>query len=213
MAVNQVFRDAGWRITSPYGWRNNPRPGFHRGIDLAKYHQAPVEAFTPGEVIHAGWGQSGTGLGNYGNVVAIWNDGRLHLYTHLDSVSAKINSVVSKGQVIGRQGQTPVHIVTGSHLHYEVRTKRSPLYGWQTDINPGGYLTAWLKAKEAEDMAGKHFKDVPDSAWYANAVNRLYEAGLIGGYEDGTYKPNNPVTRAEIAVLLQRFAAYLGKGV
>ena len=212
MPENQVFRDAGWRITSPYGWRNNPRPGFHRGVDMVKYHRCPVEAFVGGEVIFSGWGQTGTGLGNYGNAVLVWDGNRLHVYAHLDSTSVKRGTRVKRGQIIGRQGATPSHIVTGSHLHYEVRTKRSPSYGFQTDINPGRYLQAKLKELE-EPAMGKHFKDVPDNAWYANAVNCLYEAGLIGGYEDGTYKPNNPVTRAEIAVLLQRFAAYLGKEV
>ncbi len=219
MPENQVFRDQGWRITSKYGWRTHPVTGkrtFHRGVDMAKVHQAPVTAFTPGEVIHAGWGKTGTGLGNYGNVVAVWYENHLHIYAHLDSVSVSRGMKVKKGQVIGRQGRTPPHIVTGSHLHYEVRTARSPSFGLHKDINPGRYLTAWLKKeaeKEAEQVAGKHFKDVPDSAWYASAVNSLYEAGLIGGYDDGTFKPEQPLTRAEVAVLMLRIVRFLGKEV
>ncbi len=220
MAENQVFRDMGWHITSPYGNRWHPKTGqwkMHRGVDMAKTHQAPVASFTPGEVIRAGWGQTGTGLGNYGNVVAVWSEGHLHIYAHLDSVSVSQGLTVSKGQVIGRQGRTPTHIVTGSHLHYEVRTARSPSFGLYKDTNPGRYLTAWVKKeaekKEAEEMAGKHFKDVPDSAWYASSVNSLYEAGLIGGYDDGTFRPEQPLTRAEVAVLMLRIVRFMGKEV
>ena len=213
MPENQVFRDAGWRITSPYGWRNDPHTGqrrFHRGVDMVRYHQYPIPTFTGGEVLHAGWGHTGTGFGNYGNVVALWENGHLHIYAHLDSVAVRRGNKINRGQIIGRQGNTGKS--AGSHLHYEVRTKRAPLFGFQADVDPGRYLQARLKELE-EPAMGKHFKDVPDNAWFANAVNCLYEAGLIGGYEDGTYKPNNPVTRAEIAVLLQRFAAYLGREV
>lgn len=218
MATNQVFRDLGWRITSAYGWRTHPvtgRRSFHRGVDMAKTHQAPVNAFTPGTVIYAGWGNTGTGLGNYGNVVAIWNEGHLHLYAHLDSISTGTNFTVKRGQQIGRQGRTPTHIVTGSHLHYEVRTERSPSYGLYKDIDPGRYLTEWVrqqKEKEEKPVPGKHFKDVPDDAWFANAVNELYECGLIGGYEDGTFKPNNPLTRAEAAALFHRLYTKLRSG-
>lgn len=45
--------------------------------------------------------------------------------------------------------------------------------------------------------AGGSFSDVSDSAWYATAVNTLVELDVLSGYEDGTFRPNNAVTRAE----------------
>jgi len=57
--------------------------------------------------------------------------------------------------------------------------------------------------KEGEDL-GKYFKDVPDDAWYAEAINKMYEKGLLAGYDDGTYKPDDNVTRAELAVVMNR---------
>ena len=46
------------------------------------------------------------------------------------------------------------------------------------------------------------FSDVPDGAWYAPAVNSLAAMKVIGGYEDGTFRPMNPVTRAEYVRIL-----------
>ena len=46
-------------------------------------------------------------------------------------------------------------------------------------------------------VTGGSFSDVSDSAWYATAVNTLVELDVLSGYEDGTFRPNNAVTRAE----------------
>ena len=57
--------------------------------------------------------------------------------------------------------------------------------------------------KEGDEMY-KHFADVPDDAWYADDVNEMHERGLLNGYEDGTFRPEEPVTRAEQAVIMRR---------
>ena len=48
-------------------------------------------------------------------------------------------------------------------------------------------------AASFDDVAGEACED---------AVNVLTELGVVTGYEDGTYKPENIVTRAEMAVLV-----------
>ena len=48
------------------------------------------------------------------------------------------------------------------------------------------------------------FPDVPASAWYAEAVNELAARGILNGYPDGTFKPEQTATRAEVAVMLYR---------
>jgi hypothetical protein len=46
------------------------------------------------------------------------------------------------------------------------------------------------------------FFDVPDGKWYAQAVDRLAGASIIGGYADGGFHPEANATRAEVAVML-----------
>ena len=57
------------------------------------------------------------------------------------------------------------------------------------------------------------FSDVPSTAWFNNAVSTLTKAGIIAGYEDGTFQPNATITRAEFATIAVRFfeASYDGK--
>ena len=57
------------------------------------------------------------------------------------------------------------------------------------------------------------YTDVPADAWYNNAVSTLTNAGIIDGYEDGTFKPDGNITRAEFATIAVRFfeATYDGE--
>lgn len=48
------------------------------------------------------------------------------------------------------------------------------------------------------------FPDVPNDAWYKEAVDFVSREGLMIGYEDGTFRPNDSLTRAEAAEILMR---------
>lgn len=50
------------------------------------------------------------------------------------------------------------------------------------------------------------FTDVSADAWYYEAVTALAGAGIISGYPDGSFGPENVITRAEFAVMAVRFA-------
>ncbi len=46
------------------------------------------------------------------------------------------------------------------------------------------------------------FSDVGARTAYRADIQTLYQAGVIGGYEDGTFHPDDPVTRAEVCVMI-----------
>lgn len=54
------------------------------------------------------------------------------------------------------------------------------------------------------------FSDVSSDSWYNNAVSTMANAGVINGYEDGTFRPNAPITRAEFAAMAVRFYGEVG---
>ena len=54
------------------------------------------------------------------------------------------------------------------------------------------------------------FPDVKEGDWYAEAVNTLASMKIINGYEDGTFAPNRPITRAEFCAIATRFAKATG---
>ncbi|HEX3031186.1 MAG TPA: S-layer homology domain-containing protein [Bacillota bacterium] len=50
------------------------------------------------------------------------------------------------------------------------------------------------------------FKDISSSQWYANPVRIAVSNGITNGFEDGTFRPDKPITRLEMALLLCRAA-------
>jgi len=52
------------------------------------------------------------------------------------------------------------------------------------------------------DTTSIDFSDLPQSHWAYNAVKLMVEKGIITGYPDRTFRPDNPVTRAEFARIM-----------
>lgn len=50
----------------------------------------------------------------------------------------------------------------------------------------------------------KSFTDVPNTYWAARYINFAATRGWVTGYSDGTFKPENPITRAEVAAVTCR---------
>ena len=50
------------------------------------------------------------------------------------------------------------------------------------------------------------FSDVPANEWFNTAVSTLANAKVLAGYPDGTFRPNAPITRAELATVLTRLS-------
>lgn len=71
---------------------------------------------------------------------------------------------------------------------------------WRLEGNPAPVSTA-------------DFSDVADGAWYAEAVRWAAGSGVVKGYADGRFRPNDAVTREQMAALLYRFAEYKGYDV
>lgn len=59
------------------------------------------------------------------------------------------------------------------------------------------------------------FSDVKAGAWYNNAVSTLANAGIINGYSDGTFRPDQNITRAEFSAMIGRMfsAEYVGSPI
>lgn len=70
-----------------------------------------------------------------------------------------------------------------------------------------GYgLPDYASAAKAEPQKKTGFPDVPAGAWYEEEVKYMAQHGILTGYPDGTFKPQQAVTRAELTVALSRYA-------
>ena len=113
----------------------------HRGLDLVgkNYTIDDIISYDSGQVLMAvtGYG-NGAGEGvnwRYGNFVKVLHDnGTVCLYAHMEYVSVKVGQRVSKGQVLGRMGNSGNSF--GGHLHWEFWTKND----YNSNIDPAPYL-------------------------------------------------------------------------
>lgn len=116
-------------VTSHFGNRIHPIFGtarLHAGQDYGVSIGTPLRAAADGTVATAGW------VSGYGNYTCINHGGGLaSCYAHQSSIDVHVGQKVSRGQVIGKSGNTGNS--TGPHLHFEVRVNGNP-------VDPRGYL-------------------------------------------------------------------------
>jgi len=122
---------AGYRFTSGFGMRRDPKGRGHRmhsGVDFAAPKGTAIHATADGVVVSAKR-ESG-----YGNTVRIRHAfGFETVYAHQTKLRVKAGQKVSRGEQIGDMGSTGRS--TGVHLHYEVHLHGRP-------VNPMTYLEA-----------------------------------------------------------------------
>lgn len=122
---------SGFRFTSGFGYRRDPKTGgrrMHAGVDFAGPVGTPLYATADGVVVHAGWASG------YGRLVKIQHEFGIETrYAHMNRLNVSVGQRVSRGQRIGDMGASGR--VTGPHLHYEVRVGGQP-------VNPMIYIKA-----------------------------------------------------------------------
>ena len=68
-----------------------------------------------------------------------------------------------------------------------------------------------LHRVEGEPGAGASgFADVAPEAWYTAAVDWAAENGIVTGYDETAFGPQDPITREQLAAILYRYAQYRG---
>ena len=84
-------------------------------------------------------------------------------------------------------------------------------------VQPGGYITRAEastiffrlltdKTREQYWATTNAYSDIKSGDWYNNAISTLSNAGIVSGYPDGTFRPNAPITRAEMSKIIALFA-------
>ena len=103
--------------------------------------------------------------------------------------------------------------------------KRVYTRGWMVGMDektfaPDQQLSRAMLAVILYAMAGEPavtgegpFTDVPAGCWYTDAIVWAAQNGIVSGFGDGTFRPNEAVTRAQAAVMLYGYAAFTGADV
>lgn len=103
--------------------------------------------------------------------------------------------------------------VTGVSKWLETEDHIQYLFGYPDDtFGPGRNMTraeaaqmfySLLLNKDADKSIT--FSDVSDGDWFGEAVHTMAAIGILSGYPDGTFLPNQPITRAEFTTMAMKF--------
>ena len=64
----------------------------------------------------------------------------------------------------------------------------------------------WRVEGEPKAEIGAEAVDVPDGQWYTDAIRWAQAEGILTGYGDGRFGPNDPLTRQDLVTILWRYA-------
>ena len=87
----------------------------------------------------------------------------------------------------------------------------------KTEFSPNGSLTRAMLVTVLWRMEGEPltmesgFRDVEEGRWYASAVDWASCDGVINGFPDATFRPDEAITREQAAVILYRYAPVMGR--
>lgn len=84
------------------------------------------------------------------------------------------------------------------------------LFAPQSNATRGMIVTILYRLEGEPEMGENVFTDVSDSAWYCKAISWASANDIVLGYGDGTFRPEQAITREEMAVIMYRYAAWKG---
>ena len=131
----------------------------------------------------------------------------------------QVNAAVATGQFILAKENAMAQEIAGaeSSLQEAMKVARPPYVAGYPNgtFKPTKAMTRAEVSSVIARMASGNkpvagftsFKDVDDSQWFAASVGFMEKRGFISGYQDGSFKPHQSITRAEFARIL---AAYAG---
>ncbi|MFD2882146.1 S-layer homology domain-containing protein [Paenibacillus rhizoplanae] len=61
------------------------------------------------------------------------------------------------------------------------------------------------------DTAGANYTDVMTGDWYAGAIGAAVQAKLVEGFQDQSFRPNDTITREQMAVMISRAISFAGQ--
>ena len=101
---------------------------------------------------------------------------------------------------------TPAELNARDHFSY-IKGYGDNTFGPNRTITRAEVAMIFARLSINQSVSGApQFKDVKAGDWYKTAVDIVARQGVVKGYEDGTFRPNQPITRREFAAIAARYA-------
>lgn len=146
--------------------------------------------------------------GEFSFIPATFEAGKAVLKSTTNSIYGVVEFDNSFADVNGHWGQSYVETIANKLI---VEGYEDGSFGPDRSITRAEFATVIVRSLGLSSKTGtSSFSDVKADDWFANAVGLAAEAGIVNGYEDGTFKPNQTITREELAAMVVRASTYAG---
>ena len=125
-------------------------------------------------------------------------------------------------QQLGLTGYTPRTFSDAAHSPYLHSINTLAVYGLVGGYGDGTFrpdapvtraefcaMLTNLFGLELPPVSRSAFSDVNTASWYAPAVHAMHDKGYLTGYEDGSFRPDAPITQEEALCILAKATTYL----
>lgn len=150
------------------------------------------------------------GVANYGTIALLGSN-------------AFEEDVINEGTIKKTDDSSPVDSLDKSKWYYDAMAyayDKNLTFGIpDNQFNPDDKLTRSMLTQMLWNMeewpASKigTFTDVESGAWYRNSVSWAADEEIVTGYTDGSFKPDNNITREQVATILYRYVKNSGGDV
>lgn len=108
-----------------------------------------------------------------------------------------------------------VPLISANHYNYIIGMPDGNVYP-EANISRAEVVTIFFRlltdnAREQYWSTENRYPDVQEEDWYYIAVCTMTNVGVVEGYPNGNFGPNDPITRGELATIITRFDAKYGE--
>jgi subtilisin family serine protease len=103
--------------------------------------------------------------------------------------------------VKGHWAKADIELMASKHI---AKGTSEDNFSPNANITRAEFAALLVRATGVSKTSDKTFADVSKSAWYADAVNKAYAAGIIAGLDDAHFAPNETVTREQMALMVMK---------
>ncbi|HZG55259.1 S-layer homology domain-containing protein [Paenibacillus sp.] len=109
--------------------------------------------------------------------------------------------------LVGHWAKSDIELLASKLL---VRGESGDAYAPDREITRAEFAALLVRALGLTESIDSSFSDVDDGSWYAGSVGAAVRAKLVFGFEDGTFRPGERITREAMAVMLARALTFAG---
>lgn len=144
-------------------------------------------------------------------VPSIVSDDEAEFYRSSNSIYTAIELEKTFSDVASHWGQSYIDLLASKLI---VDGVTDTTFEPDRDVTRAEFAAMVIRSLSLNPVSGSStFNDVSSNAWYAGVVGAAAQAGIVDGYEDGSFRPDARITREELAAMVVRAYEYAGSTI